>query len=117
VAVGDDGAMGVIAELQGPNGKALRGLPDPAGGVFDAAGDFDRLVTAERRESLPVFGSIDLYGTTVLDRNLSTSLLDELPTLIADAAPGPECRGLQRLRVLAERCTDGSDLSLVFIGD
>ena len=40
-------------------------MPDPNGGTFDAAGDFDRLL--EFHEELPAWSSIDPYGDTVMD--------------------------------------------------
>jgi hypothetical protein len=52
--------MGVIAVVCDAEGRQMRGFTDPAGGTFDAAGDFDRLL--ERVPSAATWSSVDRYG-------------------------------------------------------
>lgn len=52
--------MGIQVELHAA-GERVRALPDPSGGLFDAAGDFDRLLR-HRVTDLPLLGSVDLHG-------------------------------------------------------
>jgi len=106
--------MGITAELQ-MAGRPIRALPDPTGGSFDAAGDFDRLIERPDRD-WPVLGSIDPYGETRLVPAEMGPLIQEIDRLLAQARPGPEQHGLARLRVLALRCSQ-HDAELVFIGD
>lgn len=103
------------AELRDKADRTLRGLPDPAGGTFDAAGDFDSLVGAD--DDLPVWSSVDPYDDVTLTTPECGQLLGELSALSTRARPGTERRGLDRLRVLAERCSQDESLVLVFVGD
>jgi hypothetical protein len=34
----------IYVELRDGEGRPIRGMPDPSGGTFDAAGDFDRFI-------------------------------------------------------------------------
>jgi hypothetical protein len=89
--------MGVCAELR-VRGRAVV-LSDPAGGTFNAAGDFDRLLPVSGK-SFPILARIDLYGTvTVLSRDMA-ALVTEADLLLEQAQSGPERRGLLRLRAL-----------------
>ncbi len=108
-------AVGVYAELLDPSGAAVRGLRDPAGGTFDGAGDFDRLLGDHA--ALPVWASIDAYGDTTLPSQQVLALLAELPVVIEQAADGPEHRGLARLVVMAQACQFDPALTLRFVGD
>jgi hypothetical protein len=106
--------VGIIAELQ-IAGRPVRALPDPTGGSFDAAGDFDRLI--ERPDpDCPVLGSIDPYGETRLVSAEMGPFIQEIDRLLVQARPGAEQHGLARLRMLALRCSQ-HDAELVFIGD
>ena len=60
-------------------GSEVRGLRDPSGGRFDAAGDFDRVLDNVPEGSLDAWRPIDPYGIVTL----STA---ELPALLADLA-------------------------------
>lgn len=59
-------SVGVAAVLVDDAGRERGGLPDPAGGTFDAAGDFDRLLGDPRTGHLQMWTSIDVYGQTEL---------------------------------------------------
>jgi hypothetical protein len=96
-------------------GEHLRGLPDPTGRTFDAAGDFDRLL--DLGKALPVWSSVDRYGETRVSGQLVTVLASELDHLEVVANAGPERRGLARLRVMVERCRHDGRLVLLFMGD
>jgi hypothetical protein len=107
--------VGVIVELQ-MAGRAVRSLPDPMGGSFDAAGDFDRLIVQPDIAS-SLLGRIDRYGETRLAPVEMSLLIREIDDLLVDARPGPEQHGLVRLRALALRCSQQQGAELVFVGD
>ena len=107
--------MPLDVRLLDEQGRQQRDLPDPAGGTFDAAGDFDRLIDVG--SDLPVWSGIDTENDTRVGGREATMLLAELDYLEAEANDGPERRGLARLRVMAERCRDDTRLALVFVGD
>jgi hypothetical protein len=90
-------------------------LTDPAGGIFDAAGDFDRLLDLE--PGAVTWSSIDPYGVTTFSQARATALLQELPLVVERAHDGPERRGLARLALLAALCGSDDGMSLRFIGD
>lgn len=106
--------MGVWVELVGRDGRRCRALPDPAGGTFDAAGDFDRLLLPT--PALPVWSSIDTEGHTQLDAAQAQELVSEISELLTQAKPGPEERGLRRLAVLAAKA-GAEGLTLRCVGD
>jgi hypothetical protein len=106
--------MPILVELRGRDGTPVRGLEDPSGGTFDAAGDFDRLV---EESSYPALASIDLNAETIWQGPSVRALLEDIDRALLAAKDGAERRGLLRLRVLAERCRDDNDLALAFIGD
>jgi hypothetical protein len=105
----------IDVRLLDQQGRQQRGLPDPAGGTFDAAGDFDRLL--EIGEAMPVWSRVDPYDEIRVTGPDATALLSELDYLDTTAHDGPERRGLARLRVMAERCRDDDRLALLFVGD
>jgi hypothetical protein len=106
--------MGIQAELV-LAGARVRGLPDPDGGSFDAAGDFDRLVPPTGH-TLALLGRVDPHGETCLGYVEMERLVAEIDLLLGEAMPGPECRGLMRLRVMALRCAQQHG-TLVFLGE
>ncbi|HVM14730.1 MAG TPA: hypothetical protein VM287_10435 [Egibacteraceae bacterium] len=106
--------MGVVATLQS-EGVPHRRLPDPSGGTVDAAGDFDRLLG--ERDDLPLWSSIDAYGTTVMEPGDMPAHVQEVVRLRASARDGSEARALDRLRVLATKCEEDPTARLVFDGD
>lgn len=103
----------IVVQLLGRDGKPLRRLPDPAGGTFDAAGDFDRLI---EDSTYPALSAIDLYAETIWHSSSMSALLADIEEALPVAKDGPERRGLLRLQVLAERCRN-DDLALAFVGD
>jgi hypothetical protein len=58
--------MGIRAVLRRENGDTLRDLPDPAGGTFDAAGDFDG-VLPDGDTSFTLLRYVDRYCDTVFN--------------------------------------------------
>jgi hypothetical protein len=59
---------------------------------------------------------VDPYGDVCLDFDEVPSLIAEIDFLLDEARPGPEYRGLMRLRAMAVRC--GQERGrLVFVGD
>jgi hypothetical protein len=103
----------MVVTLTDEKGVPLR-LPDPAGGTFDAAGDFDRLLG---RPGLTVWSSVEPYGDSVLGAAQMPALLEDIQRLAVEARSELERRGLDRLRVMAETCRSGSELRLHFGGD
>lgn len=111
---GDRRRMGIQVELR-VNDERVRRLPDPAGGFFDAAGDFDQLMS-RGNAALGLFSRIEPYGETRFGADQMKQLIDEVDLLLAQATAGAEHRGLMRLRVMAERCAEEHG-ELVFVGD
>jgi hypothetical protein len=108
--------MGIVAELRDEHGGVIRGLADPAGGTFDAAGDFDRLLSDDD-PSFAVLRCVDRYGDTVLNSLQMPDLLADLDRLGKTDLQSAEHRGLARLRAIAECCRDGAHLYVWFVGD
>jgi hypothetical protein len=107
--------VGVHAVVIDRDGHQVRAIGDPAGGTFDSAGDFDRLL--EHVPTLVVWSAIDPYGTTTFDSAQASALLHELPAVAELAHGGPERRGLDRLALLASVCAADDGMTLRFIGD
>ena len=117
----DDGEPTTLAQarsahVEREDGEEVRGFPDPAGGTFDAAGDFDR-VLPEGDESFAVLKLVDRDSDTVLNVGHIEGLLADIDRLSALALKPVERRGLDRLRVMAEGCRKDPTLHLRFIGD
>lgn len=91
-------------------------LPDPSGGYFDAAGDFDRLI-GHAPEALTTWALLQEYERVLLAPEQMPSLLADLDELLRVAKLGPEERGLRRLVAMAEACRDSAALSLRCTGD
>ena len=89
--------MGVVVTLE-VNGRVVS-LPDPHGGEFNAAGDFDRLLPFS--PDLLMLGRIDPYGEVEFGSSDMAAFRDEVGSLLALAKDGPERRGLLRLQALA----------------
>ena len=105
--------MGVEVTLH-RDGERLSGLPDPNGGSFDAAGDFDALIGSS---DLPILGSLDPYSDATLDALLIDDLIADVDNALETARPGPLLRGLRRLRVMAEMVKADESLTLHLLGD
>jgi hypothetical protein len=71
-------------------------LPDPSGGTFNAAGDFDRLLPVPA-EDFPVLARIDPYADTAIPNAELAALASEVAQLLRRANDGAERRGLLRL--------------------
>lgn len=98
--------MGVVVTLQTYDGAVVTRIPDPNGGTFDAAGDFDDLLEAP--DILPTLGILDPYGDTFLGAVYRRSLIADVDIALPYCS-GSAWRGLRRLRVVAEMCpTDPS---------
>lgn len=102
--------------LRNERGEAIRGLPDPTGGTFDAAGGFERLLPYEDR-SFRLLCYVNPYGDTVFNTVQMADLLMDLERLAALDPKPIETRGLDRLRVIAERCRREPHAYVWFIGD
>jgi hypothetical protein len=83
-------------------------LPDPSGGEFNAAGNFDRVLPMENQlpidqfPELPVLSRVEAYADVEFTPDDMTAIAQEVARLLPFAKPGPETRGLERLRTLAE---------------
>lgn len=107
--------MGIEVELYSDRGRLLS-LPDPSGGLFDAAGDFDQLLPSEDPR-FPLLGHLDPHNESELPSSLMPELLAEIDRLLPASNPGPQRRGLLRLCTLAEHCAEITDGRLRFLGD
>ena len=96
------------------DGEQLSGLPDPNGGSFDAAGDFDALIGSS---DLPVIGSLDPYGDATLGAMTMPDLIADVDEALQGSRPGPQFRGLRRLRLMAEMVQTDASLTLHVVGD
>jgi hypothetical protein len=108
----------ILVQLRTERGGVVGGLPDPAGGTFDAAGDFDRLLERAGDSALQLLRYVDPYGDTEFNHLQMEDLLVDIATIagLGDLKP-VKARGLDRLRVLAERCKVSANLYLWFVGD
>jgi hypothetical protein len=106
--------MGIQVELR-VAGERIRALADPGGGSFDAAGDFDRLIPPTD-SAFSLLGEVDPHGETRLGVRDMAALVAEIDRLLRQARPGPEYRGLMRLRTMALCCSQELG-ELVFVGD
>ena len=83
-------------------------LPDPAGGQFDAAGDIDRLLPLptelplERGFNLEVLGRVEAFEDVYFTAADMVGIVSDTRALLVLARSGPETRGLDRLRTMAE---------------
>ena len=106
--------MPLVVEPRTRGGRIVRGIPDPSGGTFDAAGDFDQLLDDD---SYPTIRQVDPFGVSTLGSAALPSLLADITAALQKARPGVETRGLLRLRRLAELCLGDRELRLVVVGD
>lgn len=97
------------------------GLPDPSGGTFDAAGDFDRFLDqppyGQVPDGIPVLESLDPFGETVMPSGVMARLIADCTRALTVAKRGAEHRGLLRLRNLSEECSKRPGSALHWIGD
>ena len=116
--------MPIRVELRNERGELIRALADPAGGTFDAAGDFDRLLQLAPGLRIPtsdvaytLLQYVDPYGDTVFNNVQMPDLLDDIDRAARHPMNDRERRGLDRLRAMAERCRNATHLYLWFVGD
>ncbi|GAA0947771.1 hypothetical protein GCM10009554_44770 [Kribbella koreensis] len=107
--------MGIRAELVGAGGAVVR-LPDPAGGTFDAAGDFDELVPVDATE-YPVLSQVEPFDDKSFSPAEMDRLIVEIDRLVVSATSDLQRKGLLRLRALALTCRDSPGSTLRFVGD
>lgn len=117
--------MPLRVELRNWRGEVVTKLADPAGGTFEAAGDFDRVLFdgdlvggADGRAPFTLLRYVDALGVTVFNRLQMNDLLQDIEVVVGRQGVTPiERRGFERLRVMAERCLTTSDLYVWFVGD
>ena len=114
--------MGFYITLRDAEGAVVRGLTDPLGGTFDAAGDFDELLGGN---ATPRLNALDPHADTSLARGDMASLAAEVDSVLAtipETGQGPgqrgaAWRGLVRFRAMVERCAADSRSALLVQGD
>jgi hypothetical protein len=92
------------------------GFLDPAGDTFDAAGGFDCLLPSDA-VAFPILSKVDPHDLVELDHTRMPGLIHEIDLLLPSARPGPERRGLVRLRTLVEHCVENTAVTMTFMGD
>ncbi len=97
-------------------GDPVVGLPDPTGGTFDAAGDFDRLLPLAP-DAFPVLSRIDPEGVAEFGPSEMAAIVDEANRALALAVAGPERRGVLSLQALAAHGTRIPLATLRITGD
>jgi hypothetical protein len=102
------------AELRTKDGSVIRGIDDPAGGTFDAAGDFDERLGGVAPYRLLQY--VDRRGqyNTVLNCAQMDDLLSDIEIALGNSAHPLARRGLERLRSMAQRCRDDGGLYIWF---
>jgi hypothetical protein len=126
----------IRVELRTAEGEVVRGLDDPAGGTFDAAGDFDglgliRVRSVPQGDSRRV-GYVESHGEHVRVTILNAQQMDDLLADIDSAfrridarlaevdigatraLAARQRRGLDRLRVIAQSCKEQPSLYVWF---
>ena len=106
--------MGIRAELK-VHGQTVT-LADPSGGIFNAAGDFDRLLPVTG-EAFPILARIGPFSDVVIAAADLASLASEAAQLLRQADEGAERRGLLRLRTLALAGQGQPGAELWIVGD
>ena len=116
--------MPITIELRNERGEVVRGLDDPAGGTFDAAGGIDGLLPLAPELPLPpsaelftLLRYVDPYGDTVFNQPQMVDLLSDIEVAARSELTAIQRRGLDRLRVMAKRCKGSAHLYIWFIGD
>lgn len=105
--------MGLTATLE-IDGRTVQ-LPDPSGGTFNAAGDFDRLL--QFATDLPTLSRIDEHGDVHFSSPELASLGEEMSSLLQHARLGPERHGALRLIALASHGSQQQSSVLHVAGD
>lgn len=110
--------MGFYITLRDAEGAVVRGLTDPLGGTFDAAGDFDDLLG---NNATPRLNALDPSLPSGEMARLAAEV-DFLLASIPETGQGPgrrgaAWRGLMRFRAMVERCSADSRTTLLIEGD
>lgn len=114
--------VGFYITLRDAEGAVVRGLTDPLGGTFDAAGDFDELLGSN---ATPRLNALDAHADTALPSGEMASLAAEVDALLATIPEtrqrpgrrGTAWRGLVRFQAMVERCAADSRSTLLVQGD
>lgn len=121
---GQTAPVGIEAELRDQHGQPVRELDDPAGGTFDAAGEFDALLPQAPdapphppQAGYSLLGQVNPYGNTVFHPEQMVDLLLDIEIARSQATTRRQQRGLERLAVLAEACRASTHLVICFVGD
>jgi hypothetical protein len=111
-------------QLESGDGAIVE-LPDPSGGTFDAAGDFDDFLLGAALDLL--FSQVDPYGDVPFTSDQAQSLVAEVDWLLtrvgdrspheSQGRPGMSWRGLLRLKTMALYCADHPGSRIVWKGD
>lgn len=112
----------MYVELRDGEGRPIRGMPDPSGDTFDAAGDFDRFIDESyfgRGDAwdLPTLSKLDPYAITEMRSGEMAALLADVVKVIPEANAGPELRGVLRLQAMAQTCERTHDSVMVWLDD
>jgi hypothetical protein len=113
----EDRTVHIVAFLRAENCGAIKDVRDPAGGTFDRAGGFDRLISEAKNKADGMLRYVDPYGDLALNQRQIPELLRELDTILGQDLSPPERRGIDRLRILAQACRDQVHTYLWFVGD
>jgi hypothetical protein len=87
--------MPMYVELRDSKGRLDRAMPDPSGGTFDAAGDFDRFFDETYGGhpdglDLPALASVDPYADTEMQADVLDQLLADIAAVLPLANAWPE---------------------------
>jgi hypothetical protein len=100
-------------------------VPDPSGGIADAAGNFDELLWRHRVE-LPILGQADPYEEVDFTSEQAAVMEGEIASLLERASEKPSRgevrsgaaqRGLLRLREMARWCAAHEGSRITWSGD
>lgn len=113
----------LVFTLHSTSGELLT-LPDPSGGDFDAAGDFDDVISRFASD-VPVLASLDPYSSGVLTAEQASRVVAEVDVLLKrigervadEQRPGQTRRGLRRLQEMALYASTQRGASLGWTGD
>jgi hypothetical protein len=106
------GRMAVHVYLQQGTTR-IREFADPAGGIFDEAGDLDALLPPADADAFPILAHVDPHHDAELDPAVMPDLIDEIDRLLPGRHPARELRGLERFRTLATLCARTEHTKLV----
>ena len=100
-------------------------VPDPSGGIADAAGDFDGLLWRHGLE-LPILGQVDPHNEVEFTSEQAAAMDPEIAYLLereseqpqrVEVRSGAARRGLLRLREMARWCAAQEGSRIAWSGD